>query len=165
MAKTKMKVYGFQEFLDQLVKAGNSSGKVIGKALYAGADVAADELRAQTEALPTDSGQTKSKGGHHVLRDCTSYEKKGLLDNLGTAKARNEGDARNISIGFDGYNGHATERWPNGVPNVVVARSLQSGTSFMRRNDFIARAARNSKSQAEQAMKEAAEAEMQKSFE
>ncbi len=159
MAKTTMKIRGFQDFLDQLVRAGRASGRVTGVALYEGVRVVADELRAQTEALPVDNGTEKSK-----KRGLTTYEKAGLLESLGTSKARHTGADKNISVGFDGYNGHSTEQWPSGVPNVIVARSCDRGTSFMRATHFLSRTARMSKDRAEAAMKEAAEAELRKIF-
>lgn len=159
----KMNVRGFQEFLDQLVRAGQASGKVTGVALYEGVKVVADELRAQTEDLPVDRGK-KKKDGKNSKRGLTAEEKQGLLERLGSSTARKTGADKNIVIGFGGYSSHKTETWKQGVPNALVARSVDRGTSFMRATHFLSRTARLSKDRAEAAMKEAAEAELRRIF-
>lgn len=37
----------------------------------------------------------------------------------------------NVKIGFDGYNNIRSKRWPQGQPNQMVARAIESGTSWM----------------------------------
>ena len=53
-----------------------------------------------------------------------------------------------------GNNSVQTKRYPGGQPNSVIARSVNSGSSFRQRIPFIDNAVNSSKSAAEQKMKE-----------
>ena len=123
----------------------------IGEAIYAGADIVADEVRSQIQALPV--AQKFAKEGEK-LNTITSVQKKGLLDGFGIARMKKDGDYYNVKLGFAGYNGQKSHQYKNGQPNSVIARSVCSGTSFRQKNDFVGRAVRGTKSSAERKMEE-----------
>lgn len=122
----------------------------IGGALYAGAAIAADLVRAELEKLPTDeSFGTPS----HQTRGPSAVQKEGLSSSLGIASMRENGSGLyDVKVGFDGYNQVQTKRWPKGQPNQMVARSVESGTSWMAKNPFIKRAAAKSRKAVRAAM-------------
>ena len=60
----------------------------------------------------------------------------------------------NIKIGFDGYGKMPTKKYPKGVPNQLLARAVESGSSVRQKTPFIRRGEGKSK--------KLAEAEMQK---
>jgi len=120
--------------------------EISGRAIYQGADVVADQIRANIQALPVQQGRSRGR------RDPTQEEKDGLLEGLGIAKKRTENGNINVKIGMDGYNSDVTEKYPNGKPNAMIARSIESGTTFINRHPFISNAVRMSKSEAEEAM-------------
>ena len=68
----------------------------------------------------------------------------------------------NVKIGFDGYNSVKTKRWPSGQPNAMVARSIESGTSWMTKQPFMRKAEQASKSQCEHVMSETVDIEIKK---
>lgn len=149
MAKSSMKIGpGLEEFIAELTRAGQMSAVDCGKAIYVGGKIVADAVRAEVDALPTDPKFTK-KGKRGILPS----EKAGLQAGLGIAKARNSDGFRNVQIGFHGYNGAATKSWPKGPPNAMIARAINRGTSFIRPNNFMTRAANKSRAAAEAAMK------------
>lgn len=123
--------------------------EVIGAAVYDGADVVADAVRAQIEALPTDSGFGTAT---HPLRGPNQIQKKALLDSFGISRMRDDNGFVNVKLGFSGYNPIKTKLWPKGQPNVVIARSINRGTSWLRATPFIQRAVRASRSRAESIM-------------
>lgn len=82
----------------------------------------------------------------------TTYQKEGLRRAIGIASLRNDGGFYNVKIGFDGYNGVKTKRWPQGQPNAMVARSVESGTSFMEKQPFMRKAESSSRVKCEQGM-------------
>jgi len=120
--------------------------EIAGRAIYQGADVVADQIRANIQALPVQQGRSRGR------RDPTQKEKDGLLEGLGIAKKRTENGNINVKIGMDGYNSDVTEKYPNGKPNAMIAHAIESGTTFINRHPFISNAVRSTKSAAEEAM-------------
>ena len=56
------------------------------------------------------------------------------------------------TVSFDGYNSVRTEKYPQGQPNVVIARAVNSGTTFRKRTRFVDKAVLAQKKAAEAAM-------------
>ena len=65
-------------------------------------------------------------------------------------------------MGFDGYNDIKTKRWPNGQPNALIARACESGSSAMLKQPFVRPAIQRKKDAALEAMKQAADRELEK---
>lgn len=151
---------GLDEYISKLGNLEFKSPEAMGKAIYDGAKVVADATMEALKALPTEAGQTKSAGGHHVLRGLTTYEKSGLIDGFGVSKQMDDGGYINVKLGVEGYNGHATKKYPNGAPNLAVARAMESGTSFMKKNPVFSRVARSKKAEAERVMQETLDKEI-----
>lgn len=105
-------------------------------ALYDGAGIIADAVRENINKIPVEDKPWKN-GRKSRISTITSAQKAGLLEGLGVAKHREEDGSVNTRIGFSGYNSHATMTHPNGEPNALVARSLESGTSFRAKTPII----------------------------
>lgn len=144
--------------LEQLTSLANERD-FFGRAIYEGAAAVKPALLSELNSLPV--AQQYAKDGQKIST-VTSVQKKGLIDGFGIAKMRKEGDAYNVKLGFDGYNGQKTKQWPHGQPNAMIARSIISGTSFRAKNDFVRRAVNASKAQALDAMKKELEDEINK---
>lgn len=155
-----MKWSGIDEYLAKLERIKDPREE-IEEAVYKGASVVADAMRAQINALPVKNQYTPE--GERAS-GITSVQKKGLQDGFGVAKIRKDGDFYNAKLGFDGYNGQKTKKYPQGQPNSVIARSVCSGTSFRAANDFVGRATRSTKAQAEKAIKDTFEEALAKEF-
>lgn len=120
-------------------------------AVYKGAKIIADAVRAEIESLPT-----YGRGGWDPEgRKISSAQKAGLLNGLGISNMKIDSGIVNVKLGFDGYNKTVTKNYPLGQPNAMIARSIVSGTSFRAKNDFIGRAVRKTKANAEKAMADA----------
>lgn len=122
-----------------------------GEAIYGAAGIVADEIRASLEQVPTDEG-------YGTTTSPTVGPRKGQLlgleHSLGISSLQDDGTGfLNVKIGFDGYNSISTKRWPNGQPNQMVARSVESGTSWMRKNPFVRRAVTATRKRAIEYMK------------
>lgn len=149
MAKIEMK--GLDEYTRALSKLElNTRDKVCGKAIYAGAKVVADEIKAAISALPEGKGWGTRD---NPLAGPTPPQKKGLLAGFGISHMMEDRGYLNVKIGFAGYNNAKTRRWPNGQPNAMVARSVERGTSFMRPNPFVKKTVAAVKSTALETMK------------
>lgn len=131
---------GIDQYISQLQNLEYEADEVIGKAIYNGADIVADAIKANIQGLPQSA--------------CSDTEKAGLLSGFGIAKMRDEDGYFNVKAGFDGYNDDVTKKYPRGKPNSMIARSIEGGTSWKPKHPFIAPAVRATKDRAEQAMAE-----------
>lgn len=140
---------GIDDYIAQLEKIYKDTDQIIGSAIYQGANVVMKSVVSAIEGLTTDdrygTPENKTAGP-------TTYQKEGLRRSIGIAKLRKDGNFWNVKIGFDGYNGIHTKTWPNGQPNAMVARSVESGTSWMNKQPFMRRAESSSRVKCEQAM-------------
>ena len=139
---------GIDKYTEQLKNLEFAGADIIGAAIYKGADIVADAVKANIQALPASA--------------CTDVEKEGLLDGFGIARMKDENGYFNVKVGFDGYNADKTKKWPNGKPNSMIARSIEGGTSWKARHPFIAPAVKATKDAAEQAMAEEIEKQIEK---
>lgn len=141
---------GMDRYIQQLTNLEFKSPHIAGKAVYEGAKIVADAIKAEIESLPVEESR------HHDEDDKTNgvtrAQKDGLRDGFGIATMRQEGSFYNVKAGFHGYNSVKTKKYPEGQPNAMIARSVESGTSFRKKNPFVARAVRKSRNAAEQKM-------------
>ena len=148
---------GMDEYLAKLGNLEFAAPGLVGQAIFEGAKIVTDQVRAEIEALPTAESKRVA-----TPRDPTQVEKDGLLDGLGVAKKKNDGGYINVKIGMDGYNTDKTKKYPRGKPNAMIARSIESGSTVMKRNAFISRAVNKTKKEAEAAMQKVIEEGIEK---
>lgn len=151
---------GLDEYIEKLGNLEFSAPEAMGKAIYEGARVVADATRAALQALPVDTG----KGNASRLRGVNAVEKQGLIEGFGVSKAQDDGGYFNVKLGVEGYNSSRTKKYPRGHPNLMIARSLEKGTSFMRKNPVFSRTARAKKAEAEKVMQETLDREIEKTM-
>lgn len=106
----KFKFDGIDKYVDALEKiGGKNTESVLKYAVYPGAAVVADAVRAALESH-RDSGE--------------------LARSISLADMRNDNGYVNTKITFAGYDSEKpSKRFPQGVPNAVKAASLESGNS------------------------------------
>ena len=125
----------------RIAKLGEESARVCGRTVYEMAKVVADKVRENIDAMHYISdaeGLKRYASGEKAL--LTYSEKKGLQDGFGVSSLQNDGGYMNVKLGFDGYNSVETRKYPNGQPNVMIARAIESGSSVRDKNPFIRRA-------------------------
>ena len=138
------KFVGLDELVAEYNRVLNGEKDYIGKAVGAGAGIVADAVKTEIRGLPVNNQYNSG-----VI---TSVQKKGLIDGFGIARLQDDNGYLNVKLGFDGYNGQKTKKYPNGQPNSVIARSVNSGSSFRKKNPFVDRATRANKAKCEQVM-------------
>lgn len=156
----RIELQGFDTYLRQIEALERNSLKLCKAAVYPGAAVLADALKASTEALPTisDKAALGNFSAGRVNTALSESQKAGLLASFGISKIRRDKKGMvQTSVGFTGYNSVKTRHFPNGQPNAEVARSLEKGTSYLRRTSFVAGAVRAAEPAAVAAMAEAAD--------
>lgn len=145
-------------YIADLTKLFNESEEICKRAAYVGAGIIWKACLSAAEGLPTRSFNKKSG----MVNGVTVAQKEGIVSSLGIAHFRNDGGFINVKIGVDGYNSQKTDKFPQGQPNALIVRSLESGTSFRARNPFITRATRSAKGAAEAAIKKQMDEEIKK---
>lgn len=145
----KFQFEGVDNYISELQKLYDDTEEIIGAAIYQGAAVVMKSVVSAIDGIQTDNRfgtpENKTIGPN-------SYQKEGLRQSIGIAKLRKDSSFWNVKIGFDGYNGLKTKTWPQGQPNAMVARSVESGTSWMQKQPFMRKAESSSRVKCEQAM-------------
>lgn len=149
---------GMDTYLKRLGNLSVSAPEVVGEAIYYGADIVADAIKKNIDALPVDDRQYVD-GPRNGLR---TVQKKGLYSSFGIAKLRNDNGYVNVKAGFDGYNKLVTTKYPMGQPNAMIARTIESGNSFTKKHPFVAPAVKATKDTAEKKMAEIVDLRTQK---
>lgn len=158
-----LKMQGLEEYERMLsnLSSFETISAVCGVTIYTGAEIIADAIKSGIESLPiVDHRKLGSEGDK--LRGITSLQKKGLIESFGISPMAHKDGYYNVKLGFDGYNDVKTNDFPGGQPNSMIARSVNSGTSFREKIPFVDRAVKGSKKKAEEAMVKKAESEFKK---
>lgn len=155
----KFQFEGVDDLVAQYEKLQGNSLKVIGAAIYQGAGVVMKSVSSAVDNIATDNHFGTSQ---NPTSGPTSIQKAGLQHSLGITKMRADGDFWNVKIGFDGYNNVKTKKWPTGQPNSMIARSIESGTSWMAKQPFMRRAEQSAMAPCEKAMAEVVDQEIEK---
>ena len=159
MAKIRAK--GSEKYLTKLELLHKNTDGICKHAVYEGAKVAADAIDAAVDDITIHNLPNGAKyyylsendiDNGVMLDGLTKEQAQGLHDGLGIAAMKKEDGSWNTKIGFDGYNGVKTKTYPNGEPNALIARSVESGSSIRNKTPFIAPAVRKIRRKAEKAM-------------
>jgi len=157
----KMKFPGLDEYITELEKLPRATTECIGRAVHDGAAIVADAVRQGINNLPIDERVVKPG---QMLNGVTQKQKDGLLAGFGITPMENDNGYQHVKLGFDGYNTERRKNYPNGQPNSMIARSVNSGTSFSQRIPFVDNAVRQKKSACEEKMKETFDQELGKAI-
>lgn len=142
----------FADEIEGFVKSIDDKTELaVKRGLYDGARIMADALKKEASALPEDYGYIDLSRPRKKARltGLLSKQIDGLVEGIGIATMKRKGNRIYVSIGFDGYNEYRTNKYPNGQPNNLIARSLVKGTSYLTPNPFVQRAFEKAKSEAE----------------
>lgn len=139
-----------QDFINDLT---GKTEYAVKRGIYESANIFADKLNDIVGQLPQDYGFVSDKvpRGKDRLHGLLSKDIEGLIEGLGISKMEKKNGKITISIGFNGYSDYKTKTHPQGRPNALVARSLAKGTAYLAPNNFVNKAFRQAKAEAEQA--------------
>ena len=151
---------GLKDYELMLSRLEGATDDMIGRAVYAGAGIVADAVKQGIQSLPVVTGYGTDT--NPLPGGVTAAQKAGLLDGFGISKLQDDGGYLNVKLGFDGYNRTRTEMYPQGQPNQLVARGVESGTSWKQKKSFIRPATTRSRKAAEAEMKRVLDEEIEK---
>ena len=138
-------------------------GAVLEKAVEAGGAVVADEIRRRLDALPTDTFRFLDEG--EKFEGLPVVHHLDLLDSFGlTPPQRDRKGFVNVKAGFDGYGSKKTKAYPKGIPNQLLARAVESGSSVRRKTPFVRPAVNATRKEAVEEMDWVVRAEIEKIF-
>lgn len=163
MARISFK--GFDDYAEALKKLELTAqgGEMLEKAAQAGADPVADEIRRRLRNLPEDEYRRLNPG--EVFTGIPAGQKEDLLDSLGvTPPQRDRKGFVNVKVGFDGYGSHPTKAYPDGLPNQLLARAVESGSSVRKKTPVVRPAVQATRKEAVDEMDKAIRQELEKIF-
>lgn len=153
----KMECKGLSGLISMFDALPGDVEKALKAGVYDGAHEVFKEVQAQIKALPESDQKSKH-------RDITPKQKQGLLSSLYSTKIMADDGNVYTRISFTGYNDVRTEKYPHGQPNIMIARSVESGGSYMNKRPFINKAKNASRQRAETATRTTFEKEISKSI-
>lgn len=163
MAKIEFK--GIDDYAKALANLQNESEEIIKRGVYDGAAVVADAIKSGLNSIPIQEGKNGLPPigtSDNPLTGISRTQKGDLLDGFGLAPIENHNGYIQTKAGFDGYGSTKTKAYPEGLPNSVLMRSLESGTSFRKKNPVVRKATNGARKAAETKMGETVEKEIKK---
>ena len=160
---------GIQEFVDLCIFTDRQLDRVIGRSIYPGGRLVANAVKKAIEGIHTDDHLFKFAAKYSRLRTGpTKREKAWIAKSFGIAEIRRNIHGWNVKLGFDGYSDIQTTnpKIKMGVlPNALIARSVNSGTSFMAAQPFMDISVRQNTQACEKAIEEQFDKEIAKIWE
>lgn len=133
---------GIDKYIQNMTNLALESEEITKRGVYDGMKVVADAIVAGIGGI---------KPGHGI----TEADIEGLRTGFGIARIENRGGTINTKSGFAGKNS-------KGKRNSVVAREIESGTSYRTKQSFVGTAGRQAKAAAEQAIAQTIDDEINK---
>lgn len=124
-----MTAKGFDDVIRTLEAIDDQVIPVFKEAVFDGAGIVADEVKARLEQNLNSPRSVSHRGGKFDRK--TTEPTGDLLKSFGVAPIRRDENGNvNTKVGFHGYD-------RKGVPNQVKARAMESGTSKLKKRPFV----------------------------
>lgn len=157
----KCVIEGMDAYTRQLERLEADAIPIIQKSLYDGAKVMADAVSSAIDSIPIRNNR-EFGSEDNMLSGITAAQRDGLKASFGISPMSDRNNQQSVKCGFDGYNNVKTKTYPNGQPNRLIARSIESGTSWLQPCHFMSRAINANRAAAEAKMAETCDAEIAK---
>lgn len=147
------KVLLSDEFTLKLKNLGKELEKVAKKAVFAGAEIIADQVKQNLVALPEEEFRRLKKD--EQFKGVPVQQKNDLIESFGITKmGYDKYGVMHVKFGFDGYGKYKSKKYPKGLPNDLLARSIESGSSVRAKTPFFRKAVAAKKAEAQRKMEE-----------
>lgn len=148
------------EYALKLSKLATNSDDIAKKAIFEAANIVADKIKANLNSLPDEKFRYLKNG--ETFNGVPKVQKKDLIDSFGITPIKKDTDGWNAKIGFDGYGSVPTKAYPQGLPNQLLARAIESGSSVRQKKPFIRPAVNATKKKALDKMRDIIDDEVKK---
>ena len=157
---------GFEQYGQALkeLEFTAAQGEMLEEAVKAGAKPVADEIRRRLDALPSAPFERLPEGEKFSF--LPEGQKRDLQDSFGlTPVDRDRRGFVHVKAGFDGYGSFPTKSYPKGIPNQLLARAAESGSSVREKTPFVRPAVNATRKESEAEMDRVVRQELEKIFE
>lgn len=158
----EMSFEGLDKISEDLEKLEAKAPAAAARGLYDGAAVMRKAIQEEAEKIKTAEFKYARSGKERL----PSPEEKSILTaaNVGVAKFDKNGTEVNTSVGYGdaGYSEMGLGRQKKRKAIAQVANAINSGTSFMRKQPFVRKAANSAKARAEEAIAKTINTELEK---
>lgn len=144
----ELKVDGMAEISEMLDKMEKQAPAVAAQALYDGAGIMADEIKKGAAAIQTAPFKY-AKDGMRL----PSPEEKEIVTSVGAGIARFDKNGTEVDTSVGYRNAGYADLNGKKKPIPVIVNAINSGTSFMKKQPFVRKAARTGSQRAIAAMK------------
>ncbi len=159
----KMTYKAGEEWALKLERLGDRSGAVAKQAIYPAAGLLADRIKANIRALPEDTYRYLRDGD--IFTGVPPEEKEELAEAYGISTIeKDENGDWNAKIGVkgSGYGQRKTKKYPKGIPLLMLARSIERGSSVRKATPFAKPAVQKTKKEAIAMMQKVIDEETEK---
>lgn len=147
------KVLLSDDFTAKIKNLGKEFERVAKKAVYAGAEIIADQVKQNMQGLPEDEFRRLKEG--EQFKGVPIQQKNELIKSFGiTRMSYDKYGVFHAKLGFDGYGKYKSNKYPKGLPNDLLARSIESGSSVRSKTPFFRKAVAAKKAEAQRRMEE-----------
>lgn len=149
---------GMEDFINLCIFTDRQLSKVIGRSIHPGAKIMGNAIKRSINGIIVDD----TNDHKHKRRGPTKAQKDALIESFGIAAIKRTRYGWNVKAGWDGYNGIVTKKYPKGQPNAMIARSVNTGTSFMYPQHFLDNAVKGAEATTVQAIADQFDIELDK---
>lgn len=147
------KVLLSDDFTAKIKNLGKEFERVAKKAVYAGAEILADQVKQNMQGLPEDEFRRLKEG--EQFKGVPIQQKNELIESFGITRMNyDKYGVFHAKLGFDGYGKYKSKKYPKGLPNDLLARSIESGSSVRVKTPFFRKAVAAKKAEAQRRMEE-----------
>lgn len=158
MAKMQINA-SLDNYIKELMRFANDEPEIAKKVVNVGAQPVADEIRSQLNNLPKDTFRHLKED--ELFEGLPEKQWKDLSESLGISPCSVDQDGNtNVKVGFKGYGSFPTKKYPKGVPNALLARAVESGSSVRKKTPFVRPGTNKSRSKSINEMQKAVETEL-----
>lgn len=139
------------------------SKEIVENAIKKGSAIVADKIRDNLESLSTESFRFLLDG--EMFQNSPEGQRRDLVESFGlTSIERDRNGFIHTKAGFDGFGSWPTNSYPSGVPNQLIARAIESGSSIREKTPFVRPAVKATRKKAIAAMDESIDDDLKKIF-
>ncbi len=134
-------------YMKQLESFGMDEPEIAKKIVMVGAQPVADAIRNELNKIPEEKFRQLKQ--NERFEGLPRSQKKDLLDNLGiTPTGVDKEGNTNVKVGWHGYGSYKSRKYPRGLPNALLARAIESGSSVRSKAPFVRPAINKSREKA-----------------
>lgn len=151
----RLQVKGLDEYVKAIDHLYDDAEVIMKRSIYPAAGFVVDNMKKAINEIPTEEsprGLPPYGSMEKPIKGLSRKQKADLFNGLGISKFQTANGYLHVKAGFDGYGSVKTKSYPKGLPNILLARAVTTGSYFREKNTSIRRAVTKSKKEAAEIM-------------